>query len=104
MTGKALKSAIKAPSGENLLMSDAYWKAKIWGLLHDPALKALHNNSGRGGEGFWQELAIMQGWTSPKESGKKLLEWIATSDLITWQAIALQLATSPPQLTTPNGD
>lgn len=44
----------------------AYWQAKIWGLLHDPALKALHNNTGRGKEGVWQSLACMEGWVSPK--------------------------------------
>lgn len=63
-------------------MSEAYWQAKIWGLLHDPALKCLHNNSGRGGEGLWAKLEVMTGWRSPKESGKTILEWIAASDLI----------------------
>lgn len=60
-------------------MSDQYWRAKIWGLLHDPALKALHNNKGRGKEGFWESLQIMEGWVSPKETGRA----IATADLIT---------------------
>ncbi|MEA5421093.1 type III-B CRISPR-associated protein Cas10/Cmr2 [Spirulina sp. CCNP1310] len=44
-----------------------YWQAKIWGLLHDPALKGLHNNTGRGGEGQWQTLTCMAGWHSPKD-------------------------------------
>ncbi|MEG4968673.1 type III-B CRISPR-associated protein Cas10/Cmr2 [Microcoleus sp. B6-A1] len=43
-----------------------FWQAKIWGLLHDPALKALHDNSGRGREGAWQSLTCMAGWVSPK--------------------------------------
>ncbi|WP_448573156.1 type III-B CRISPR-associated protein Cas10/Cmr2 [Trichothermofontia sp.] len=81
-------------------MSQAFWQAKIWGLLHDPALKALHDNSGRGGEGAWQELEIMASWLnalrtdqqedptnqskiSPKKSGKTIFKWIADSDLIT---------------------
>ncbi|WP_448603422.1 type III-B CRISPR-associated protein Cas10/Cmr2 [Thermoleptolyngbya sp.] len=65
-------------------MSKLFWQAKIWGLLHDPALKALHDNTGRGGEGYWTDLAVMAGWESPKERGsKKILEWIADSDLIT---------------------
>ena len=38
-----------------------FWQAK-WGLLHDPALKALHDNTGRGGNSFWQELEVMQSW------------------------------------------
>ena len=39
-----------------------FWQAKLWGLLHDPALKALHDNTGRGGNSFWQELEVMQSW------------------------------------------
>ena len=71
-------------------MSQVYWQAKIWGLLHDPALKPLHDNSGRGGEGFWQKLECMEGWVSPKSSKDQKegdlsgtwLEHIALSDLI----------------------
>ena len=48
-----------------------YWQAKIWGLLHDPAFKALHDNSGRGKEGAWKSLSCMQGWVSPKENTLK---------------------------------
>lgn len=66
-----------------------YWQAKIWGLLHDPILKALHDNTGRGGEGAWEVLACMQGWVSPKDSDKsgsplcgKWLEHIALCDLL----------------------
>lgn len=49
-----------------------FWQAKLWGLLHDPALKALHNNTGRGGEGFWQSLKIMEGWKSPKDTHSRI--------------------------------
>lgn len=42
-------------------MGQAYWQAKIWGLLHDPVFKALHNTR-RGGNSFWQNLAVMQEW------------------------------------------
>ncbi|MDY7024094.1 MAG: type III-B CRISPR-associated protein Cas10/Cmr2, partial [Cyanobacteriota bacterium] len=49
----------------------AYWQAKIWGLLHDPALKALHNNTGRGDEGVWRSLTCMEGWVSPKAKSLK---------------------------------
>jgi len=49
----------------------AYWQAKIWGLLHDPALKALYGNPGRGEEGLWKKLACMEGWASPKSSEEK---------------------------------
>jgi CRISPR-associated protein Cmr2 len=68
-------------------MSDAYWKAKIWGLLHDPALKPLHNNTGRGGNSFWQQLPIMKDWVdnglNPEESGKTILKHIKLADYIT---------------------
>jgi CRISPR-associated protein Cmr2 len=60
-----------------------YWQAKIWGLLHDPALKALHDKSGRGGEGLWSRLAVMAGWQSPKSEGSNsLAKHIGDSDLI----------------------
>ncbi len=66
-----------------------FWQAKIWGLLHDPALKALHDRTGRGEEGPWQVLQCMKGWVSPKAKSKKdaqycttWLEQIALSDLI----------------------
>ncbi len=50
-----------------------FWQAKIWGLLHDPALKALHSNYGRGGQGFWQDLQVMQGWQDPATFHRHLL-------------------------------
>ena len=43
-------------------MSEEYWRAKIWGLLHDPVLKALHNNSGRGKSSFYEQLEVMKPW------------------------------------------
>ncbi len=64
----------------------AYWQAKIWGLLHDPALKALHNNIGRGDNSFWQQLEVMEDWVqnqwNPEKSGKKILEHIHLADYI----------------------
>ncbi|MEC4814738.1 MAG: type III-B CRISPR-associated protein Cas10/Cmr2 [Scytonema sp. PMC 1069.18] len=68
-------------------MSEAYWQAKIWGLLHDPVLKALHNNqSGRGDNSFWQQLPAMQNWVengwNPEKSGGKVLEHIHLADYI----------------------
>ena len=56
-------------------MTQLFWQAKIWGLLHDPALKALHDNSGRGGNSFWRDLVVMQdwvqnGWDPEAKSGK----------------------------------
>lgn len=67
-------------------MSNVYWQAKIWGLLHDPVLKPLHNNSGRGDNSFWQELEVMKDWRdngwNPEESGGKLLQHIHQADYI----------------------
>ncbi len=71
-------------------MSEIFWQAKIWGLLHDPALKALHNNSGRGKEGAWQSLQCMNGWVSPKDNSaletdqfsRKWLNHVGLCDLI----------------------
>ncbi|KJH70760.1 type III-B CRISPR-associated protein Cas10/Cmr2 [Aliterella atlantica] len=68
-------------------MSDIYWQAKIWGLLHDPALKALHNNSGRGENSCWQELAVMKNWQennwNPEDSQGIALKHILLADYIT---------------------
>ena len=68
-------------------MSEVFWQAKIWGLLHDPALKALHNNSGRGENSFWQDLDVMctcrnNSW-NPETSGGTLLKHIHLADYIT---------------------
>ena len=65
-------------------MSRVFWQAKIWGLLHDPVLKALHNNTGRGGNSVWQKLAVMQDWENydPEKSGGKAWKQIHLADLI----------------------
>jgi CRISPR-associated protein Cmr2 len=67
-------------------VSKVYWQAKIWGLLHDPALKALHDNRGRGGNSFWQDLEVMQDWKdnkwNPEESGKTIFKHIKLADYI----------------------
>jgi CRISPR-associated protein Cmr2 len=68
------------------LMSEEYWRAKIWGLLHDPVLKALHNNSGRGKNSFYKQLEVMKPWVetgkTPDQSGGKVLENILLADYI----------------------
>jgi CRISPR-associated protein Cmr2 len=64
-----------------------YWFAKIWGLLHDPMLKALHTNKSRGSNSFWRELRAMEEWNEnnwdPEQSGKKILKHIHLADYIT---------------------
>ncbi|MGQ9866924.1 MAG: type III-B CRISPR-associated protein Cas10/Cmr2 [Pseudanabaenaceae cyanobacterium] len=61
----------------------SYWQAKIWGLLHDPVLKALHANYGRGGTSFWSDLTVMQNWKDPHASGGTLSQHILSADYIT---------------------
>jgi CRISPR-associated protein Cmr2 len=51
-------------------VSQAFWQAKIWGLLHDPPLKALRSSKEMGEEGAWDLLECMQGWVSPKQPEK----------------------------------
>ena len=63
-----------------------FWQSKIWGILHDPILKALHNNTGRSGNSFWQQLDVMQDWVqnnwNPEEPGGKLLKQMKLADYI----------------------
>ncbi|MGL5834505.1 MAG: type III-B CRISPR-associated protein Cas10/Cmr2 [Waterburya sp.] len=49
-------------------MTRLYWQAKIWGLLHDPGLKALSYTQDLGREGQWHILQCMAGWRSPKSN------------------------------------
>ena len=64
-----------------------FWKAKIWGLLHDPVLKALHSNTDPGLNSFWQDLAVMKEWQekswNPEESTETALKHIHLADYIT---------------------
>jgi CRISPR-associated protein Cmr2 len=68
-------------------VSKVFWQAKIWGLLHDPIFKALHDNSGRGKNSLWEKLAVMQDWIAhdlnPETSGGKAMKQIHLADLIT---------------------
>ncbi|MFN9557258.1 MAG: type III-B CRISPR-associated protein Cas10/Cmr2 [Dolichospermum sp.] len=65
-------------------MTVEYWRAKIWGLLHDPVLKALHNNSGRGKSSFYKQLEVMKPWVeigrTPDDSCGKALANILLAD------------------------
>jgi CRISPR-associated protein Cmr2 len=86
----------------------AFWQAKIWGLLHDPALKALHSNTGRGSEGAWQSegkplLACMEGWVSPKAKSltqarfnRQWLKHIGLCDLIASASDRAAIGRLPP--------
>lgn len=64
-----------------------FWRAKIWGLLHDPVLKALHFNTGQGLNSFWRDFAVMQEWRendwNPEESTGTALKHIHLADYIT---------------------
>ncbi|MFN4842681.1 MAG: type III-B CRISPR-associated protein Cas10/Cmr2, partial [Dolichospermum sp.] len=65
-------------------MTAEYWRAKIWGLLHDPVLKALHDNSGRGKNSFYKQLEVMKPWVeigrTPDDSCGKALANILLAD------------------------
>jgi CRISPR-associated protein Cmr2 len=67
-------------------MSQVFWQAKIWGLLHDPALKAFHNNTGRGGNSFWRDLAVMSEWVNnnwdPENRSGKAFQQIHLADYL----------------------
>ena len=76
-----------------------YWQAKIWGLLHDPALKALHDRTGRSKEGPWAKLAAMQGWSSPKAEGSPL-RGVGDADLIASASDRAAIGHLPVAMTT----
>ena len=66
-------------------MSEAYWQSKIWGLLRDPALKALYNSADCSGNSFWQQLAVMKDWQEHglnSNSVGKFLQYIQLADYI----------------------
>lgn len=64
-----------------------FWRAKIWGLLHDPVLKALHLNTGQDLNSFWKDFAVMQEWRendwNPEKSTEIALKHIHLADYIT---------------------
>jgi CRISPR-associated protein Cmr2 len=68
-------------------VSKVFWQAKIWGILHDPVFKALHDNSGRGQSGLWQELAVMKDWVEngldPAKWSDKAITHLKKADQIT---------------------
>ncbi|WP_373546019.1 type III-B CRISPR-associated protein Cas10/Cmr2 [Chamaesiphon sp.] len=68
-------------------MSKVFWQAKIWGLLHDPVFKALHDDSGRGRNSEWQQLAVMQDWVTnglnPETAKGGAMRQIKLADFIT---------------------
>ncbi|MFQ3585942.1 MAG: type III-B CRISPR-associated protein Cas10/Cmr2, partial [Cyanobacteriota bacterium] len=47
-------------------MSELFWQAKIWGLLHDSPLKPLIAD--KSGTGPWQCLSVMAGWQAPSRN------------------------------------
>ena len=68
-------------------MSKVFWQAKIWGLLHDPVFKALHDDSGRGRNSEWQQLAVMQDWVehglNPETAKGGAMRQMKLADFIT---------------------
>ena len=71
--------------GGKAIVTKAFWQAKIWGLLHDPLLKALYQK--KSAEGLWIEILTRLGNTNPQELGKqlKVADFIAAaSDRPSW--------------------
>jgi CRISPR-associated protein Cmr2 len=71
------------------VVSDGYWQAKIWGLLHDLVLKWLHNNEKRSDSSCWRELRkleVIQNWvdnkSNPEGSYRQILRHIRQADYI----------------------
>jgi CRISPR-associated protein Cmr2 len=64
----ALKNILLYPNGwDKKFVTHPYWQAKIWGLMHDPALKSLRTRYSLNDEGPWESLSCMKNWVSPKE-------------------------------------
>ncbi|MGF1588850.1 MAG: type III-B CRISPR-associated protein Cas10/Cmr2 [Pleurocapsa sp.] len=69
-------------------MTKLYWQAKVWGLLHDPGLKALSQGKDFAREGQWEILNCMSGWHSPKDKSaldslsRQWLDNVGLCDLI----------------------
>ncbi len=67
-------------------MSELFWQAKIWGLLRDSPLKALHKNNEPGENSIWQDLEVIRSWhdlaRNPKASSNPLLKHIHLADSI----------------------
>ena len=84
-------------------MAQPYWQAKIWGLLHDPILKALSNSRDFSREGRWDLLRCMQGWHSPKDTSTQeqysaaWLKHIGLCDLIASASDRTTIGRLPPE-------
>ncbi len=49
-------------------MTQLFWQAKIWGLLHDSPLKPLIAD--KSGTGPWECLTVMAGWQAPGKNDR----------------------------------
>jgi CRISPR-associated protein Cmr2 len=86
-------------------MALGYWQAKIWGLLHDPVLKALSDRFDFNREGQWTLLQCMQGWKSPKDKSamkdltlnRNWLDHIGLCDLISSASDRSTIGRLPPE-------
>jgi CRISPR-associated protein Cmr2 len=68
-------------------VSKVFWQAKIWGLLHDPVFKALHDKSGRSRNSDWAKLAVMRDWVTnglnPETATGGAMKQMKLADFIT---------------------
>jgi CRISPR-associated protein Cmr2 len=68
-----------------MFMSQVFWQAKIWGLLHDPLLKSLYKSKNQ--EGIWEEVLKKLGNPNPsalKQQVKEADFIAAASDRPSW--------------------
>ncbi|OLP17441.1 type III-B CRISPR-associated protein Cas10/Cmr2 [Leptolyngbya sp. 'hensonii'] len=66
-------------------MSNLFWQAKIWGLLHDPLLKSLYENKKEAG--IWEEVLQKLGNSTPSSLEKRVKDAdfiAAASDRPSW--------------------
>ncbi len=67
-------------------MSELFWQAKIWGLLRDSPLKALHKNNEPDEDNVWQDIEVIRTWRdlggNSKASSNPVLKHIYLADLI----------------------
>jgi CRISPR-associated protein Cmr2 len=67
-------------------VSELFWQAKIWGLLRDSPLKALHKNNEPDEDNVWQDLEVIRTWRdlggNSEASSNPVLKHIHLADSI----------------------
>jgi len=77
-------------------VSDRFWQAKIWGLLHDSPLKPLQRS--KKGDGPWERLKVMASWKEFTQSPRHEFTWIKQADLIASASDRAAIGSLPKEL------